>query len=95
VLAQFFSRDDSSNQVIEHQTWLYPLPNSGDFGAHLCGKMPRKVSFLTVAGVTFVLQFSALLFFTSQSSARCCHRRTSPVLSPEDLKDPSNSPFPS
>jgi hypothetical protein len=95
LLAQFFSRDDSSNQVIEHQTWLCPLPNSYDFGACLCGKAFRKVTFSTVPGVSFVLQFFALLFFTAQSSGRCYHPSASPVLYPEDREDPFSPPFPS
>jgi hypothetical protein len=50
------------------------------------------VTFLTVPGVSFVLQFSALLFFTAQSSALCYHPSARPVLYPEDWEDPSNPP---
>jgi hypothetical protein len=55
----------------------------------------KEVTFSTVPGVGFVLHFSALFFFASQSSARCYHPSTSPVLYPEDRKDPSNPPLPS
>jgi hypothetical protein len=56
-------------------------------------KVPRKVTFLTVPGVRFVLHFSALLFFTAQCSGRCYHHNASAVLYPEDREDPSNSPL--
>jgi hypothetical protein len=93
LFAQLFSRKGSSPQAVEHQKWLCHLRNSDDFGANLCGKVSRKVTFLTVPRVRFVLHFSALLFFTAQSSARCYHPSASPVLYPEDWEDPSNPPL--
>jgi hypothetical protein len=42
------------------------------------------MTFSTAPSVSFVLQFSVLLFFTPQSSARYYDPRTSSVLSPED-----------
>jgi hypothetical protein len=102
LLAQLFHGDISSDRAIEHQNGsalcpmpyaLCPLPNSDDFGADLYGKVSRKETFLTVPGVCFVLHFSALLFFTAQSSARCYHPSASPVLYPEDREDPSNPPL--
>jgi hypothetical protein len=50
---------------------------------------------VTVLGVSFVLQFSALIFFTAQSSACCHHPSASPVLYPEDWEDPSKPSLPS
>jgi hypothetical protein len=46
-----------------------------------------------MAGVRFVLHFSALFFFTAQCSGRCYHPSASPVLYPEDQEDPSNPPL--
>jgi hypothetical protein len=95
LLSQLFSRDGLSDQGIEHQIWLCHLRNSDDFGANLSGKMSRKVTLSTVPGVRFVLHFSALVFFTAQSSGRCYHPSVSAVLYPEDWEDPSNPPLPS
>jgi hypothetical protein len=93
LLSQLFSRNGLSHPAIEHQIWLCHLPNTDDFGANLCGKASRKVTFSTVPGVSFVFHFSALFFFTAQSSARCYHPSASPVLYPEDGEDPSNPPL--
>jgi hypothetical protein len=50
----------------------------------------KETDFFDRPGVNCFLQFSALVFFTSQSFARCYHPRASPVISPEDWEDPSN-----
>jgi hypothetical protein len=95
LLAQLFSRNGLYNQAIKHQIGLCHFPNYDDFGADLCGKVSRKVTFSTVPGVNFVLQFYALLFFISQWYSRCYHPRASPVLYPEDWEDPESPPLPS
>jgi hypothetical protein len=93
LLSQLFSRNGLSHPASERQKWLCHLRNSDDFGANLCGKASRKVTFWTVPGVSFVLHFSALFFFTAQSSALCYHPSASPVLYSEDGEDPSNPPL--
>jgi hypothetical protein len=64
--------------------------HNDNFDAYPHGKVSRKVTFSAAPRVSFVLQFSALFFFTPQSYARCYHPNASLVLYPEDREDASN-----